>query len=93
MLEVGGNLDDGPFDFAVDRKNGLATILLFGSDNIVIDAHEWAIMFYEVSTVLDWLHRVLEQADVLQLGILDVDVAQLVIVQVQDLHLWEYAEL
>jgi hypothetical protein len=40
MLEVGRNLDDGPFDFAVDRKDGLASILLFGSDNIVIDAHE-----------------------------------------------------
>lgn len=93
MLEVGRNLDDGPFDFAVDRKDGLASILLFGSDNIVIDAHEWAIVFYEVSTVLDWLHRVLEQADVLQLGIPDVGLAQLVIVQVQDLHLGEYAEL
>lgn len=46
----------------------------------------------QAAPVLVGLNWILEQTDVLQLGALDVDGTELVIVQVQDLHLRELAE-
>ena len=52
MFKIGGNLDDGPFDLAVDRQIGILTaILFFGSHNIIVYSDEGSIVFYESSTI------------------------------------------
>ena len=94
MFKIGGNLDDGPFDLAVDRQIGILTaILFFGSHNIIVYSDEGSIVFYESSTIFGWVHGILEETDVLELGVLDVGMGELIIVQVENLHVSEDAEL
>ena len=92
MFESGGDLDDGPFYLTVYRQfldTGYLPMKFLLGDDIEVNALEIMVMFDEWFPIGMLFEEIVKQTNVFQCGLFDINVSQLIIMEIEDLKLWE----
>ena len=89
MLQLLRNLHDGPLQLRV-RPGWAESVPLGRGDDIAVDSHEPRVSLNEAGPIVG--DGIIEETDVLQVGMGDMALCELVVVEVEDVHHGEVGE-